>query len=46
MSSFDQRTSLQKDENGRIGRWAVQLANMKYKIKYKKKSLPPFRIAG
>ena len=24
-----------KDENGRLGRWAVQLANMKYKIKYK-----------
>ena len=24
-----------KDENGRLGRWAIQLANMKYKIKYK-----------
>ena len=24
-----------KDENGRVGRWAVQLANMKYKILYK-----------
>ena len=24
-----------KDENGRIGRWAVQLANLKYKITYK-----------
>ena len=24
-----------KDENGRLGRWAIQLTNMKYKIKYK-----------